>query len=267
MFIIGERINSTRKHIREAVLRSDADYIKAEAVKQVEAGAHMLDVNGGITGREAEILPWLVRVVQEAAGDVPLCLDSADPEALRAALPLCKKTPMINSINDEPERMDALLPVILEYKTKVIALCMGASGPPSGLEDRVEIAARLVDRLTAAGVPASDIYVDPCVFPISTGSQQGPNVLEAITQIHRRYPEVHTSAGVSNVSYGLPVRKLLNQVFLLMLISRGMDAAIMDPCDEGIVALITAAEALAGRDTHCMAYLKAYRAGKLETKA
>jgi 5-methyltetrahydrofolate--homocysteine methyltransferase len=267
MFIIGERINSTRKHIREAVLRSDTDYIKAEAIKQVEAGAHMLDVNGGITGREVELLPWLVNVVQDSVGDVPLCLDSADPEALRAALPLCRQTPMINSINDEPERMKTLLPVILEHKTKVVALCMGASGPPSGLEDRVEIASRLVNRLTAEGVPPGDIYVDPCVFPISTGPQQGPNVLDAITEIRKRYPEVHTSCGVSNVSYGLPVRKLLNQVFLLMLISRGMDAAIMDPCDEGIVAMITAAEALAGRDPYCAAYLKAFRAGKLEPKA
>jgi cobalamin-dependent methionine synthase I len=265
MLIIGERINSTRKHIREAVLRRDAEYIKAEAIKQLDGGAHMLDVNGGVAGQEVELLSWLVSVVQEAS-DVPLCLDSADPEALRKALPLCKRPPMINSITEEKERWDVLLPVVKEYKTKVIALCMSASAPPAGLEDRVATACRLVDRLTAEDVPLGDIYVDPCVFPIATGGSHGPAVLESITQIMSRYPGIHTSCGVSNVSYGLPVRKLLNEVFLVMLMSRGMDAAIIDPCDEVVMARVTAAETLRGKDNYCQGYLQAFRKGKLETQ-
>lgn len=263
MLIIGERINSTRKFIREAVLRRDAEFIKNEATKQLQAGAHMLDVNGGVPGREVELLSWLVNVVQDAC-DAPLCLDSADPEALRKALPLCKQPPMINSITEEPARLQTLLPVIKEYRTKVVALCIAESGPPGGLEDRVATASRLVDRLSAEGIPLEDIYVDPCVFPIGTGSKHGLSVMEAVTQIRIRYPGVHTSCGVSNVSFGLPVRKLLNEVFLTMLMSRGMDAAIIDPCDEGVMARVAAAEALAGRDADCMGYIKAYRKGILE---
>lgn len=263
MLIIGERINATRKKIGEAVTRRDADFIKDEARKQVEAGAHMLDVNGGVAGQEVEYLAWLVKIVQEVV-QVPLCLDSADPEALRQALPLCRQPPMINSITDDADRYHAVAPLVKEYGAKVIALCLTTGAPPQGQEDRVATAVSLVGRLTADGIPIGNIYVDPCVFPVSTGSQHGPAVLDAISRIRSQCQGVHTSCGVSNVSYGLPVRKLLNEVFLLMLLGRGMDAAIIDPCDAGLMAKISAAEALSGRDAHCMGYLKAYRSGKLE---
>ncbi len=262
MLVIGERINSTRKRIREAVLAGNADLIREEACNQVAAGAQMLDVNGGIEGKESEYLKWLVGIVQEVT-DVPLCLDSADPEALRAALPLCRRQAMINSITDEGARFAALIPVILENRTKVVALCMSASGPPSGVEDRVATASRLVGRLASAGVPMGDIYVDPCVFPASTGGGHGPALLEAVTRIRAQYPDVHTTCGVSNVSFGLPARKLLNEVYLMMLLGRGLDAAIVDPCDAALMARIAAAEALIGRDEFCENYLLAFRAGKL----
>ena len=264
MLIIGERINSTRKRIGEAVRKGDADFIREEARKQVAAGAHMLDVNGGIPGREAEYLQWLVSVVQEVA-EVPLCLDSADAGALGQALPMCRKQPMINSITSEPQRLESLVPLAREHRAQVIALCMSESGPPSGIDGRVDTASRLVDRLTSEGIPIGDIYVDPCVFPLSTGTEHGPALLEAIARIREQYPGVHASCGVSNVSFGLPVRKLLNEVFLVMLISHGLDAAIIDPCQDGIVARIAAAEALAGRDDFCQQYLQAYRSGILES--
>jgi len=263
MLIIGERINSTRKRIGEAVQQGDAEFIREEARRQLDAGANMLDVNGGIAGREAELLSWLVRTVQEVT-DVPLCLDSADPEALRQALPLCRQKAMINSITDEPARFDSLLPLIRDYGTKVIALCMTTSGPPGGVDDRVEIASRLVDLLVAGGIPLDDIYVDPCVFPISSGAGYGPAVLEAVARIRASYPGGHISCGVSNVSYGLPARKLLNEVYLLMLIDRGLDTAIIDPCSDGLMARILAAEALSGRDDFCQNYLRAYRGGLLQ---
>jgi 5-methyltetrahydrofolate--homocysteine methyltransferase len=263
MFLIGELINSTRKRIRTAVESHDAAYIQDVARRQAEAGAQMLDVNGGIPGREAEVLCWLVNTVQQVT-DLPLCLDSSDPEALRRALPLCKQRPMINSINDEPERFNAVLPLVKEFGAKVIALAMGPAGPPSSLEDRLATASRLVDRLTAAGIAPDDIYVDPCVLPVSTGSQHGYFVAETISQIRSRYPGVHTSVGLSNVSFGLPCRKLLNEVFLVLLMSRGLDAVIADPCDRWLMACIYAAEALLGQDEFCVEYLRAYREGKLE---
>ncbi|MGD0015344.1 MAG: dihydropteroate synthase, partial [Bryobacteraceae bacterium] len=187
MFIIGELVNCTRKRVRAAAEARDAGYIKEIALKQADAGASMLDVNGGIAGQEAECLAWLVDVVQETV-DLPLCLDSSDPDALRRALPVCKQRPMINSITDEPARLQAILPLLKEYRARVVALCMGTSGPPAGVEDRVLTAGRLVDRLTAEGIPFEDIYVDPCVLPVSTGPEHGRAVAEAIGQITTRYP-------------------------------------------------------------------------------
>ena len=266
MFIIGELINCTRKRVGAAAQNRDAEFIKEVARNQVNAGADMLDVNGGIPGQEVECLTWLVNVVQEAA-EVPLCLDSADPAALRAALPLCKQRPLINSITDEPARYQALLPLLKEYRAKVLALCMGAAGPPTGVEDRIATACRLVDGLTAEGMALDDVYLDLCVFPVSTGPEQGKALLEAIGQIRGRYPGVHISAGVSNVSFGLPVRKLLNEVFLVLLMARGLDTAIVDPCDRQLMMNLKAAEALLGRDEYCVEYLRAYREGKLELPA
>lgn len=263
MLIIGELINSTRKRVREAVLARDAEYIRDVAIRQKAAGAHMLDVNGGVPGQEAECLAWLVGIVKEAV-DLPLCLDSSDPEALRATLPLVGRSVMINSVNDEQGRVETMLPLLREYEARVIALCMGPAGPPKGLEDRLAAGARLVDRLTGGGIPLDRIYMDPCVLPISTDHEQGRAVADAIGEIVKRYPGVHTSVGLSNVSFGLPVRKLLNESFLLLLVSRGLDAAILDPCDRQLMAGLTTAETLLGRDKHCARYLRAFREGKLE---
>ena len=266
MLIIGELINCTRKRVGAAAKSRDAESIKEIARNQVNAEADMLDINGGLPGQEAECLSWLVKTVQEVV-DVPLCLDTADPEALRRALPLCKHRAMINSITDQAVRYNAVLPLVKEYNTKVIALCMGDSGPPATLEARVTTAYRLVDRLTTDGIPLDDIYVDVCVMPISMGLTQGKAVAEAIGQVTTRYPGVHTSAGVSNVSFGLPVRKLLNEAFLSLLMARGLDAAVVDPCDRQLVMNIRAAEAILGRDKMCANYLRAYKEGKLEPPA
>lgn len=260
MLIIGELINCTRKKVGEAAQKRDAEFFKDLARKQASAGAHMLDVNAGVPEKEVELLSWLVDLVQGVV-EIPLCLDSADPEAMAKALPLCKQRPMVNSISDEPARW-ALLPVLREHRPRVIALCLSESGVPSGVEDRVATACRLIDRLTAEGFALDDIYVDPCVMPIATGPH-GQHLLAAVSQIVGRYPGVHISAGVSNVSFGLPVRKLLNETFLQLLMAHGLDAAIVDPCDPQLMMSVIAAEALLGRDANCKSYLRAYREAKL----
>jgi cobalamin-dependent methionine synthase I len=260
MLIIGELINCTRKKVGEAAQKRDAEFFKDLARKQALAGAHMLDVNAGLPEQEVELLSWLVDLVQGVV-DIPLCLDSADPEAITKALPLCKQRPMVNSISDEPARW-ALLPVLKEYHPRVIALCLAESGVPNGVDDRVATASRLIDRLTKEGFALDDIYVDPCVMPIATGPQ-GRHLLAAVGEIVGRYPGVHVSAGVSNVSFGLPVRKLLNETFLQLLMAHGLDAAIVDPCDQQLMMCVAAAEALLGRDANCKGYLRAYREGKL----
>ncbi|MGD0500788.1 MAG: dihydropteroate synthase [Bryobacteraceae bacterium] len=263
MILIGELINATRKKVRAAVETRDADYIRDLARRQAEAGAAILDVNGGVPEREAESLEWLVGLVQEVT-DLPLAIDSSDPEVVRRAIPLCKSRPTINSITAEPARLDALLPVLKEFRPRVIALCMSPAGVPAGLEDRIETASRLVDRLIQDGAELDDIFVDPCVMPVSTGGDKSVAVLDAIGCIMQRFPGVHTSVGLSNVSFGVPTRKLMNQTFLMLLMARGLDAAILDPLDRQLIANITAAEALLGRDEYCQRYLRAYRAGKLE---
>ncbi len=260
MLLIGELINCTRKKVAEAAQRRDAEFFKHLARKQASAGAHMLDVNGGLPEQEVELLSWLVDLVQGVV-NIPLCLDSADPKALMTALPLCRQRPMVNSIADEPARW-AMLPVLKEHHPKVIALCMSESGLPTGVEDRVATASRLIDRLTAEDFALDDIYIDPCVLPVATG-HQGKNLLVAIGQIVARYPGVHISAGVSNVSFGLPVRKLLNEAYLLLLLAHGLDTAIVDVCDQQLMMNVMAAEVLLGRDEHCRNYLRAYREGKL----
>jgi len=263
MLIIGELINCTRKKVGAAAAARDTEFFKELARKQVEAGADWLDVNGGLPGQEWEVLPWLVSIVQEVVS-VPLCLDSADPAALRRALPLCKQRAMINSITAEPARIAAVLPLLKEFHPKVIALCMGEAGPPNTAAERVATATHLVDLLAAEGFALDDIYVDACVLPVSTDCNHGKGLVEAVGQITARYPGVHASAGVSNVSFGLPQRKLLNEVFLVLLMACGLDAAIVDPCDPQIMANIRAAEALLGRDENCANYLHAFREGKLQ---
>ena len=266
MLVIGELINATRKKVGAAIGKRDADFIRDLARRQTEAGADIIDVNGGIPGREAESLEWLIGVVQEVT-DLPLSIDSSDPEAVGRAIPLCKRRPLLNSITDVAECSDVLLPVLKKHRPRVIALCMSSAGTPSGVDDRLQTASRLVERLASAGIDLDDIFVDPCVLPISTSPEQGPAVLEAIASIMKRFPGVHTSVGLSNVSFGIPVRKLVNEVFLLLLLARGLDAAILDPCDRQLMANVAAAEALLGRDEFCARYLRAFRTGKLETPA
>ena len=266
MLIIGELINCTRKKVGEAAAKRDAEFFRDLARKQVEGGANFLDVNGGLAGQEAETLKWLVGIVQDTV-DIPLCLDSADAEALRQALPLCKHPAMINSVPDEAARIRGAVPLLREHKAKVIALCMSEGVPPTGVEDRVATASRLVDLLTKEGIPVQDICVDPCVFPVASSEGQGMAALDAVSQIRARYPGVRISAGVSNVSFGLPQRKLLNQTFLTLLMSRGLDTAIIDPCDPQVIMNIKATEALLGRDEYCGEYLRAFREGKLALRA
>jgi len=263
MLVIGEKINCTRKRIAKAVENKDTKYIQKIAKSQVKAGADYLDINGGIAGKETEYMVWLVETVQEVI-DVPLCLDTTDPEALAETIPICKKRPMVNSISDETKRIETILPLIVEHETQVVALCISDSGPPNTAQDRLDIASSLVEKITDAGVAAEDIYVDLCVFPVSTDNSFGLAFLKALEEVKTCCEGVNTVCGLSNISYGLPERKLLNRVFMSMSVFAGIDALIIDPCDKYMMANLVAAEALTGKDDFCMNYITAYREGKLD---
>lgn len=264
MLIVAERINASRKAIRAALEALDAGAIQQEARAQDKAGADYIDVNGGtFPGREPELLAWLVETVQ-AVTDKPLCVDSPDPSALAAALPRVKtRPPMINSINLEPERFDRVLALALEHRAKLIALCQGEGVPAATAGEKVALAAELVERLTRAGFALDDIYVDPLVFPLGTDSQSAQATIEAIGEIMQRFPGVHTICGLTNVSHGLPARKLINRTFLVAAMSRGMDAAIVDPTDAQLLSAIHAARAVFGRDEYCMGLIEAFQEGRV----
>jgi len=272
MLIVGERINTSRKVKGEPVVENaarnrDAEYFIDLARKQCEAGAKYIDVNAGtLLDGEPEALEWLVETVQGEL-DVPLSLDSPNPVAIERALKVHKGQAMINSITAEQERYDKILPFVKEYETKVIALSMGDAGIPSDSEGRISVAKELIGKLIADGVKPENIYSDPLVYPVATGPQYGLAVLDTIRTVKSEFPDVQTIAGVSNVSHGLPSRKFLNQAFAVMCMTAGLDAAIIDPLDRQLMALVYAAEALRGRDEFCAEYLSAARAGRFEAPA
>ncbi len=264
MIIVGELINASRKAIGAAIEAQDAAAVEKIAKDEFEAGANYVDVNAGVfVGKEPEYLKWLVTTVQSAV-DGPCAIDSPDPKAIEAALAVHKGTAMINSISMEKDRYEALLPIVAGTDLKVVALCMSDEGMPETADDRLRIADQLVNGLVKNHVPLDNIYVDPLVQPVSTNNQFGSEFLSAIELIMSRFEGVHTMCGLSNISYGLPERKFLNQNFMVMAISKGLDGAIINPLDKKMMASIIAAETLAGKDDFCMRYLTAYRAKELE---
>jgi len=265
MLIIGELINTSRKAIKEAVGKKDANYIQQVAREQLEAGANYIDVNcGTMVNNEVEIMEWLVNTVQEAV-EAPLSIDSPDPKVIEAGLKLVKYgQPMINSISDEKERFNSLLPLVVKYNAKIVALCMDDTGMPETGEDRVRVAKSLYQKLTEAGVPEDNIYFDPLVKPISAVEKAGVEVLESIKYIKILYPNVHFTCGLSNVSYGLPNRKVLNRLFVVQTMTMGMDGYILNPNDKDMMGVIYASQALLGQDSYCMNYLAAHRKGIYE---
>jgi len=264
MLIVAERINSSRKTVSEAIQAKDADFIRSEARAQADAGANYIDVNAGsFVGQEVEYLCWLVETVQGMT-DLPLCIDSPDPGAIAAALELVKGRAMINSISLEKNRMTGILPLIKKYNTKIVVLCQSDKGMANTVDEKVKIAGQMVAALTEEGVALDDIYIDPLVYPIATDTQSAVAAIGAIGRIMPSFPGVHTIGGLTNVSFGLPSRKLTNRTFLVAAISHGLDSAIIDPTDRVLMANLVAAEALLGKDTFCAEYIKAYREGKLQ---
>lgn len=264
MLIVGERINASRKAVRQALERLDSELIRTEALSQAEAGANYIDINGGtFPGREAELLTWLAEAVQEVT-DLPLCLDSSDPAALAAALPKVRTArPMINSITLETGRFDPVLSLAREHRAKVIAMCQGEGRPPVSVSEKMELAVRMVERLTRGGLDPDDIYIDPLVFPLATDPGSGKAAILAIAGVMERFPGVHTICGLTNVSHGIPARKLVNRAFLVCAMAYGMDSAILDPTDPLLMGSIIATEAVLGTDEYCMNLIEAFQSGRL----
>jgi len=265
MIIVGEKLNSTLKAIRPAMESRDEKEIIDLAKRQYEAGATYIDLNAAMFHEnEVEMMGWLVETVQGAL-DVPLTIDSPDPEVIKKGLKVNKNPkPMVNSITAETERLDGMLPILGEYDASVIALCMDDEGMPETADDRFRIAETLIEKLTKLGMKSNDIYIDPLIRPIATGSHYGIVALDTMRNIKKKFPEVHIMCGLSNVSFGVPARKLINQAFLVSAMTVGMDGAILDPLDKQIMSLLYATEAVLGVDKFCMNWLKKHRDGVLD---
>lgn len=265
MLIVGEKINTSRPKVKEAVANRDTKFIRSLAREQQESGANMIDVNcGTFFDEEPRLLSWLVQEIQDELEGLPLCIDSPNPKAIEAALKVHHGTPLVNSISGERERYNKILPLIQEYKSEVVLLCMDDEhGISHDFQTRFKIASRLIDDLIKDGISAEKIYVDPLVQPISTDSKNGVATLETIKRIKETYPGVRTICGISNISFGLPERRLLNQVFVAASMTVGLDAVILDPNDRGVMSLIITAKAILNQDPFCSSYLQAFRKGLL----
>ncbi len=261
--VIGERINTSRKRVLAAVADRDAEYIMDDVKKQEAAGAHFIDVNAGARiGHEHEDMKWLVDTVQPVTS-LPLCLDSPDPEVLEAAFRQVEKEPMINSISLEKERYEAMMPFLEGKACKVVALCMDDTGMPSSSEDIFGRAKALLEALESIGFNQGGVYLDPLIQPVSTDTGKGLMVLDAVKKIREHFPEVHITGGLSNISFGLPQRKIINRAFVSLMMGAGMDSAIMDPLDSAVMATIKTTEMLLGGDNFCMNFLKGVRSGDI----
>ena len=264
MKIIGEKINGTRKRVAQAIAERDAEFIKDLAQKQAEAGSTWLDVNAGtLPEREPDDLIWLIENIQSVV-DTPLSLDSANPKALEIAIKAVNRTPLINSISGEPDRLEKILPIVAEYGCEVIALAMDEKKIPETFDKRMAVIDKVLEHTRAAGIADDKVYVDPLAMTIATLNQSAMIACDTIRAVHEKYPEVHFTMGLSNISFGLPARKQINRGLLILAMQAGLDSAILDPLDKELQAAIVATELLLGKDKHCMNYLKASRAGLFE---
>ena len=264
MIIVGELINSSRKRIHQAILDRDVTFIQNVAKTQADAGADYIDVNAGtFLEKEIDYLPWLVESVQ-ATVDLPCCLDSPSPAALEKAMSVHRGVPMINSISLEIDRYEQMLPVVSQSPCKLVALCMSKTAMPTTAQARVDVAKQLIDKLGNAGIKQQDLYIDPLVQPVSVDTLMGTAVLNAIGDIRQSFNEVNIICGLSNISFGLPERRLINRYFLALAILKGLSAAIMDPTDRAIMAALKTTLMLVGKDEYCADFIEAHQSGILK---
>jgi 5-methyltetrahydrofolate--homocysteine methyltransferase len=255
--LIGERINPTgKKKLAEALKAGDLEIVRKEALAQVQAGADILDVNVGTFGvDEVALLPKAVRVVMDTV-DVPLCLDSSNPDALEAALKVYKGKPLVNSVTGEEQCLKRVLPVIKKYGAAVIGLVQDDEGIPKDAERRVRIARKIVERVEAAGISREDLVIDCLAFAVGAEPNSGVAIIEAIRRIKAELG-VNMTMGASNVSFGLPDRELVNSAFVVMAIAAGATCLIVDVAK--VRSIILAADLVLGRDQRARRYIEAYR--------
>ncbi len=261
VILIGEKINPTgNKRLAQALQEGNFDYVRQLATRQVEAGADLLDVNVGVPGAdEARLLKETVKTIAEIT-DVPICLDSANPEALAEALSITPGKPLVNSVNGEESSLQSILPLVKEHSCAVIGLAMGEDGIPQDAEGRLVVAGKIIERAGKLGIAAEDVIIDPLVLSVSTDHEAASITLRAIERIRAEFG-VSIILGASNVSFGLPERHTLNQSFLALALAAGANCLISDPFKLSMT--LRATDLLLGRDPFSARYIAHFRAMKV----
>lgn len=252
--IIGECINPTRrKRLISTLLDGDFGYLLELAKLQIDAKADILDINVGIPGNdEVKLLPEAVIQIQKVFG-IPLCLDSANPKAIEAALKVATGKCLINSINGEEKSLGAILPIVKEYGTAVIGLTMDDNGITHDPYKRLSIAEKIVNRAVSSGINQEDIIIDPLAMAVSADPQACLVTLETIRLVHEKLG-LNVTLGASNISFGLPEREILNIVFMALAVKNGLTCPIANP--EKINAAVRAADLILGRDDYAMRFIE-----------
>ena len=263
--IIGERINPTgRKILAEEMKQGDYRRVEADALAQIEAGAHMLDVNAGIPlADEPAILAQAVRLVQSVT-DVPLSIDSSIVAALESGLEVYQGKALVNSVTGEEERLESVLPLVARHNAAVVAISNDETGISEDPDIRFEVARKIVERAADHGIHHSDILVDPLVMPIGAINMAGRQVMHIVRRL-REELKVNTTCGASNISFGLPNRNGINGAFLTMAVGAGMTSAITNPLHEEVMQAVMGADVMMGHDADCARWIKKYREPVVET--
>jgi 5-methyltetrahydrofolate--homocysteine methyltransferase len=264
--IIGERINPTgRKKVLLALKVGKFGLVRDDAISQVKAGAKVLDVNAGVPGVDEPVLiQQVMRTVMEVT-DVPLCIDTADPAALEAALSIYEGTALVNSVNGEEKSLRAVLPLVKEYDAAVIGLCMDDDGIPTTPEARLMVAANIIERAAKLGIPPEKVVIDPLAMTMGADHTSGRTTLKTIELVVKEFG-VNITMGASNISFGLPDRKYVNSTFIAMAIHAGLTCPITNPLIPEVVNAVLGADLSMGRDEYGMNWIRAFRRRKKEAE-
>lgn len=259
MFLtIGELINSTRDEVKQALKEKDENLIRKLARDQAETGADVIDLNAGESMEdEQKDMDWLIDLVEDEIEDARICIDTPDPEVLEFALEKVEEKPVINSISNEADKKGAR-EVASGYDAEIIGLAMGEEGMPETVDDRLNETEALLKKCDKLGIDKDNLYIDVIAMTIGSNQEQGQYVIDSVRRIKEEFG-VKTNIGLSNMSFGLPDRPLINRTVFAMLLEAGLDAALIDPTDKAMMDTLKAAEALLGVDKNCLNYLKYQR--------
>ena len=258
MIIIGEKINGAIPSVAKAIAERDEAWIKDLAIRQTAGRADFIDVCSSVVEGDVEVLHWLIDLVQSVS-DAKICIDSPNAHSIVEAIPFCNKPGLINSVSLEGDKIDTVFPVIADTDWECVALLCDNNKIPDGIDDRIAIFEKIVEKVKEYNIDLSRMHFDPLVFSVGTKPDAFTNFAAVARYIKEKYPTAHVTSGLSNISYGIPARKTLNQAFLVLAMQAGMDSAIIDPTNRDMLGAIYSTEVLLEIDEYCMEYIEAYQ--------